>query len=578
MKALLSVILLNILFACSCSSGNAPQFTSTHILSAQSAITVAISPSSALVQVGQSRQFIAAVSGTSNSAVQWSVSGAPGGNSTVGIVSISGVYTAPSSKPTVPVTVTATSSEDTTQFSSASVSVDDQTASPVSVVVSPASVTLNAGQNQQFTATVSGTSNTAVQWSLVGGQSGSVIGVITSSGLYTAPASSPGGPITITATSAYDITKSASAQATVVTQPVSNGINYYLSPNGNDSNDGSLGNSWKTIGRADAAAAPGVTIHLEPGTYSNTAEKLGEIKTTKSGAANAHILYISDVKWGAEITSNQTGNSAVWWNRGDYVDIEGFEMTGSGALGIYNEGSFTRIIANNIHDIPAPGCPDFGGAGIDDGNFNASDDDIIGNWVHDIGDVNVACQRVHGIYHANLRGHVYNNVTFRNQGWGIHLWHSANQVTVANNTVFNNGYGGILIGADLVSNDNTLVINNAVFKNGFRADAQGYGIEEFGSVGPNNRYLNNLVFQNGPADFNLPGKTPLNTVSADPQFVNYVPDGSGDYHLQATSPAMDAGSSTGAPTTDYDGGLRPVGSGWDIGAYELGSIPGPYPY
>ncbi|HID29687.1 MAG TPA: hypothetical protein EYP19_06730, partial [Desulfobacterales bacterium] len=43
----------------------------------------------------------------------------------------------------------------------------------------------------------------------------------------------------------------------------------------------------------------------------------------------------------------------------------------------------------------------------------------------------------------------------------------------------------------------------------------------------------------------------------------------GDYHLQADSPCIDAGTSHGAPDTDMDGNLRPNGEGYDMGAYEF---------
>lgn len=42
----------------------------------------------------------------------------------------------------------------------------------------------------------------------------------------------------------------------------------------------------------------------------------------------------------------------------------------------------------------------------------------------------------------------------------------------------------------------------------------------------------------------------------------------GDLHLKAGSPAIDAGTDSGAPTTDFDGKPRPYGAGYDIGAYE----------
>jgi hypothetical protein len=45
-----------------------------------------------------------------------------------------------------------------------------------------------------------------------------------------------------------------------------------------------------------------------------------------------------------------------------------------------------------------------------------------------------------------------------------------------------------------------------------------------------------------------------------------VPDS--DFHLKTGSPALDAGTATDAPSYDVDGNPRPVGAGFDIGAYE----------
>ena len=324
-------------------------------------------------------------------------------------------------------------------------------------------------------------------------------------------------------------------------------INFYVSTSGNDRGDGSASHPWKTLEKAAAMATPGAAVHVAPGEYQlNDAE----LKTPVSGTASARIRYVSDAKWGAKLRSTKTGHSAVWWNQGDYVDIEGFDISGSGAAGIYNEGSHTRIIGNHIHDIPAPGCPENGGAGINDGNYGGSDDDIIGNTVHDIGDYNLTCPRVHGIYHSNRGGHIINNLVFHNEGWGIHLWHAATHVIVAGNTVFSNAYGGIVVGADAADfaggekarvNDNTVVENNIVFQNGLRPDANGYGILEYGAVGTENQYINNLVYKNSPADMKVLDENETGTIHADPQFVDYRPDGKGDYHLRPASPACSRG-------------------------------------
>jgi hypothetical protein len=46
-----------------------------------------------------------------------------------------------------------------------------------------------------------------------------------------------------------------------------------------------------------------------------------------------------------------------------------------------------------------------------------------------------------------------------------------------------------------------------------------------------------------------------------------------DFHLKETSIAVDNGTDAGAPSDDYDGNPRPVGQGYDIGAYEYqGSV------
>ncbi len=79
--------------------------------------------------------------------------------------------------------------------------------SGISVSVSPTSANLTAGQSQQFSASVSGSTNTAVTWSL-----SPAVGAITSTGLYTAPASvTASQSVTVIATSAADGVTSGSA-------------------------------------------------------------------------------------------------------------------------------------------------------------------------------------------------------------------------------------------------------------------------------------------------------------------------------------------------------------------------------
>ena len=84
--------------------------TPTATRSAGPTIAVSVAPASATVQTGASLQFQATVTGNTNQAVTWKVNNTVGGDSTVGTITGSGLYTAPATLPTAgSVTVSAVS-------------------------------------------------------------------------------------------------------------------------------------------------------------------------------------------------------------------------------------------------------------------------------------------------------------------------------------------------------------------------------------------------------------------------------------------------------------------------------------
>ena len=195
-------------------------------ISTPPAITVAISPTTVTMAVSATQQFTATVTGTNNPAVTWSVDGVSGGNTTVGTISTSGLYTSPSTVGSH--TVTATSVADTTKNASSAVTV-------IGLTVSPQSTSLTPLGTRQFTATVQGTSNNAVTWSVDGVAGGNTrVGTISTSGLYTAPADT--GSHTVTATSVALPTYSVNASASVVNAP--NGTVSVLTYHNDDVRDG----------------------------------------------------------------------------------------------------------------------------------------------------------------------------------------------------------------------------------------------------------------------------------------------------------------------------------------------------
>ena len=175
-------------------------------------VGISVSPASIYLYGGQSTQFTASVSNINNTQVMWSI--------TQGVGSIvNGLYTAPSSVSSDSlVTILATSVADPTKSASATIllgpaiapAVTTPPPSNVSITLKPRSTSLKASQSKQLNATVSGSSNTAVTWSL-----NPNVGTV-SNGFYTAPATiSATQVVQITATSVADTTKSASSNITL---------------------------------------------------------------------------------------------------------------------------------------------------------------------------------------------------------------------------------------------------------------------------------------------------------------------------------------------------------------------------
>lgn len=104
------------------------------------AVTVSISPGSASLFAGQTANFTATITGSSNKGVTWKVNGVAGGNSAIGTISSTGLFTAPAIPPSPnSINVTATSAADPTQSATATVTVVNP--APVLYSISPNSAT-----------------------------------------------------------------------------------------------------------------------------------------------------------------------------------------------------------------------------------------------------------------------------------------------------------------------------------------------------------------------------------------------------------------------------------------------------
>ena len=153
-----------------------PTKSATATVTLNPLVNVTVTPASVSLTQSQTQAFSATVTNTGNTAVTWSLS------PLVGSITAAGLYTAPASiTSSQSVTAKATSVADPTKSVTATVTLTP----PLTVSLTPSSVSLLPSNNQTFTATVSGTSNTGVTWSINPALGGLVSGATTA--VYVSP-------------------------------------------------------------------------------------------------------------------------------------------------------------------------------------------------------------------------------------------------------------------------------------------------------------------------------------------------------------------------------------------------------
>ncbi len=208
-NCLLALVLLSLAWEAGCAKGGNGEGSGI--------VVTAMAPNNiSALYTNQSVTFTATVTGTTNTAVTWSLSGSAcsgSGNPCGTIDSTTGAYQAPATPPSpATVLITATSQADSTRSDSL-----QETITLVSVVVTPLTVNVGESLVQQFTAVaVPDDAPQTFTWSCTPtGSCGSVVQDPKTSGLavYTAPAST--GTVTVAATSTIPQSTAAVGQSKV---------------------------------------------------------------------------------------------------------------------------------------------------------------------------------------------------------------------------------------------------------------------------------------------------------------------------------------------------------------------------
>ena len=250
------------------------------------------------------------------------------------------------------------------------------------------------------------------------------------------------------------------------------------------------------------------------------------------------------------ITVAETSNFEVCYN---LVHNSGPSSHGGEGIDVKDGCTNGEVYGNVVRDINRLGIY------VDSWDKPTHDIKVYGNLVCNTEDDGFAIAAEAGGLLSNIS--IYNNIAYGNTNSGLTVacWgepvanHPISNVSIVNNTFCNNGNStwGVGICLDNPDANNVIVRNNILSGNGV-----GQLLIEQAGTGCDTDF--NLYF--GPGQ-----EYGTDNVLADPEFVNASGN---DFHLKSTSEAVDAGSSDGAPSVDYEGTSRPQGAGFDMGAFE----------
>jgi parallel beta-helix repeat protein len=387
---------------------------------------------------------------------------------------------------------------------------------------------------------------------------------------------------------------------------------YYVAPDGNDSNPGTIDLPWRTLQKAADTMVAGDTTYVRSGTYAR-------VNLRRSGSPGQYITFqaypgehpvLDGGSW-VGFVDRYTDTSPL-----EYFIIDGFEIKNfEHGINLIQSNHF--ILRNNrIHNNGEMGIQ------IE----NAQNGEIAHNTVYQT-------EGYTGIWVIGSRDiDIHHNIAYSNFVNGIGLSHGADHNLIHDNIAYDNScgwdqrYAGIAIEVDSENNKvyNNLSYNNChagfitnspnnqIYHNVFYAntDYQVHLGDWSGSKPIDNVFMNNIFFVTRSSDlavayfytdtiydplqntfdYNLyyyvngPDKDDMvrtldnyltfsewqalgkeqNGILGDPQFIS---PGNADFHLRSNSPAIDAGADVGI-TDDFDGNARPQGGGYDIGPFE----------
>jgi len=307
---------------------------------------------------------------------------------------------------------------------------------------------------------------------------------------------------------------------------------YYVDPNGNDSNDGSINHPFKTIPTAVTAAAAGDMIYVRGGTHTYTTT----ISISKSGTASAMyymFAYPGDANRPVLDFSSMSESSS---NRGikltgSYWYIKGIDIYKAGDNGMWMSGSYNIIEFCRFYENRDSGLQLSGGAAYNeiincDSYYNADSDNEDADGFSPKLDVGTG-----------------------NYFYGCRSWQNADD-----------GYDGYLRDADDVNTtfDHCWSFKNGYLKSGAASGGDGNGNKMGGSDDKDLRH--NVVLKNCLCFNNRVKGFDQNSNKGSMTLYNCTAFGNGTYNYSITTSSLATGKTATLTNCDYYTGSNNLGS------------------
>jgi len=403
------------------------------------------------------------------------------------------------------------------------------------------------------------------------------------------------------------------------TEPDTDRSTFYVSPSGNDSNDGQTRNTpWRNLQDALDRLRPGQTLYLMGGVYDGNSQYAvppAHWAIRRSGTPTAWITVAAAP--GERPVLQPTKGHAIEVLNAQYIEVSGLTIAGKGFAKDINDYGWGVMVRNSHHvrvvGNEVTGMPYGGISAIGSDRF-----ELIGNRVHHNSywgpgqgsGISVWRPKSHGTgsfsdgYHIRIIGNMSysnENKVYAPKEWypdrnvmtdgngiifdeGRHHGYSS-RVLIANNLLFDNGGRGV----NVTKSSNVDVVHNTTYYNGKTKTLSTPGTEISTTRSQNVRFLNNFCVsrpglveimlsdaQNWTArgnvfvtdNHNSKVKDGNHFVYSGPGFVNGSTDGgAANFELTSSSPALNRGVS-GAPVGVDRLGRRRNASNPDAGAYE----------